>query len=179
MILGVCVRKPKRIKYHKGAVFYVGNHLSYLDVLAIGCCYPTLFVTSNDMGERKSEGWLTSNAGSVYVERRMDKLNLQVLKTNITNLKKIILLKCPLCIFPEATSANNGKELLFHSSLFSVVEKTETTIVPFSIKYTSIDRQLLSKENAGIIYFYKGQHFIPHIKKLLYHSNIEVRPIFF
>jgi 1-acyl-sn-glycerol-3-phosphate acyltransferase len=57
---------------------YVGNHLSYLDVLAIGCCYPVLFVTSVDMGERKSEGWITSNAGSVYVERRRDKLDAEV-----------------------------------------------------------------------------------------------------
>jgi 1-acyl-sn-glycerol-3-phosphate acyltransferase len=173
-ILSVHVRKPKKIEYHKGAVLYVGNHLSYLDVLAIGCCYPTLFVTSIDMGEHKSEGWLTSNAGSVYVERRPDKLNFRVLNDNITALKDIILLKCPLCIFPEATSANDSKELLFHSSLFSAVENAETTIVPFSIKYTSIDGQILSKENEGIIYFYRGQLFVPHIKKLLHHNNIKV-----
>jgi 1-acyl-sn-glycerol-3-phosphate acyltransferase len=174
-IIGIHVRKSGKQKYYKNPVLYVGNHLSYLDVLVIGQCYPTIFITSIDMGERKSEGWLTSNAGSIYVERRKEKLTLNILKKNIDDIKKTILKGCPLCIFPEATSANGGKELIFFSSLFSSVEFTETTIVPFAIIYTEIDGEQLSKKNESIIYFYKGQHFVPHIKRLLYYKNIKVK----
>jgi 1-acyl-sn-glycerol-3-phosphate acyltransferase len=174
-IVGIHVRKSGKQERYRNPIFYVGNHLSYLDVLAIGKYYPVIFVTSTDMGERKSEGWLASNAGSVYVERRKEKLNLNILKKNIDDIKKTILMGCPLCIFPEATSANGGKELLFFSSLFSSVEFTETTIAPFAVTYISIDGKPLSKKNEGILYFYKGQRFIPHIKKLLYHKNIEVK----
>jgi 1-acyl-sn-glycerol-3-phosphate acyltransferase len=84
-------------------------------------------------------------------------------------------MKSSLCIFPEATSANNSKELMFHSSLFASVENTETTIVPFSIKYLSIEGRPLSKENESIVYFYKGQKFVPHIKRLLRYSKFEVK----
>ena len=85
-----------------------------------------------------------------------------------------ILNGCPLCIFPEATSANSDPELKFFSSLFSAVKYTETTIVPFAVKYTSIDREPLTEANRDIIYFYKGQRFVPHLKKLLKHKDFEV-----
>jgi 1-acyl-sn-glycerol-3-phosphate acyltransferase len=173
-IIGVHVKSHKKTARYKKAVLYVGNHLSYLDVLALGSCCPAIFVTSVDMGERKSEGWITSNAGSVFVERRMEKLNFDELKRNIDNLRAIIKKDCPLCIFPEATSANCGPELVFFSSLFSSVEYTGTMIAPFAIKYTSINKETLTEKNRGIIYFYKGERFVPHIKKLLKCNNIEV-----
>jgi 1-acyl-sn-glycerol-3-phosphate acyltransferase len=173
-ILTVHVKSQKAKIHNKNAVVYVGNHLSYLDVLAIGSCYPTIFVTSVDMGEHKSEGWITSNAGSIYVERRREKLRMDELKKNIESMRTIVLNGCPLCIFPEATSANSDPELQFFSSLFSAVEYTETTVVPFAVKYTSIDREPLTEANRGIIYFYKGERFVPHIKKLLKHKDIEV-----
>ncbi|MDR1307893.1 MAG: 1-acyl-sn-glycerol-3-phosphate acyltransferase [Treponema sp.] len=174
VILGISIRGPKKRYVQKNPVLYVGNHLSYLDVLAIGRCYPTIFVTSVDMGERKNEGWITSNAGSVYVERRREKLTFNILRKNIESMKEIILKDCPLCIFPEATSANGEKELIFFSSLFSSVEYTETTIVPFVIKYISINKENVTKENESIVYFYRGQRFIPHIKRLLHYKNIKI-----
>ena len=177
-ILGIHVTKPKKLIRYKNPVLFVGNHLSYLDILPIGFCYPVIFVTSVDMGEHKSEGWITSNAGSVYVERRMDKLNINVLKNNIESMKNIIKKKCALTIFPEATSANGKEELLFFSSLFSSVEYTETIIVPFVIEYILIDGKSLSKENESVVYFYKGQRFVPHVKKLLKHGKIGVKITF-
>jgi len=174
-IIGIHVKKSGKFTGSKNSVLYVGNHLSYLDVLAIGSCYPMIFVTSVDMDERKAEGWLTKNAGSVCVERRPEKLNLDILRKNINSIKEVIAAGIPLCIFPEATSANDSEELMFHSSLFRAFENSKTTIVPFSVKYLSIKGKPLTKENESIIYFYKGERFVPHIKKLLRYGNIEVR----
>ncbi|MDR1507458.1 MAG: hypothetical protein LBI67_10200, partial [Treponema sp.] len=41
-------------------------------------------------------------------------------------------------------------------------------------KYLSIEGRPLSKENESIVYFYKGQKFIPHVKRLLRYGNITV-----
>ena len=177
-ILGIHITKPRKLIRYKKPVLFVGNHLSYLDILPIGSCFPLIFVTSVDMGEHKSEGWITSNAGSVYVERRMDKLNINILKKNIESIKSIILKKCALVIFPEATSANGKEELIFFSSLFSAVEYSETIIVPFMIEYTMIDGNPLSKENEYIAYFYKGERLVPHLKRLLKHGKIEINVSF-
>jgi len=174
-IMGIHIEKPSKLARHKRPVLYVGNHLSYLDILPIGCCYPVIFVTSVDMGERKSEGWITSNAASVYVERRRDKLNLNVLKKNIKSIKDIISERYALCIFPEATSANSKDTLVFFSSLFSSIEYSKTMVVPFMIEYVLIDGKPLSKENEAIVYFYKGQRFLAHIKNLLKHGKIHIR----
>jgi 1-acyl-sn-glycerol-3-phosphate acyltransferase len=177
-ILGIHITKPQKLIRYKKPVLFVGNHLSYLDILPIGSCYPLIFVTSVDMGEHISEGWITSNAGSVYVERRMDKLTLNVLKKNIESIKSIILKKCALVIFPEATSANGKEDITFFSSLFSAVEYSETIIVPFMIEYTMIDGKALSKENESVAYFYRGERFVPHIKRLLKHGKIGINVSF-
>ena len=180
VLVGMRVRKNKeKVRYKKKPVLYVGNHLSYLDILVIARCLPMVFITSVDMSERQSEGWLTSNAGSLNVERRLDKLSFEELKKNIENIRKFVSMNCPLCVFPEASSAGNENELVFFSSLFASVEHTDTMIVPFAISYKSVNGEKLSNENKSLVYFFRGQRLIPHLKNFLRCKKIEVEICFF
>jgi 1-acyl-sn-glycerol-3-phosphate acyltransferase len=130
------------------------------------------------MGQRKSEGFILSNAGSVMVERRREKLTHGEIRQNIKNIQSVIMQGCPLCIFPEATSAGGGEELVFYSSMFASVEYTDTTIVPFHISYTKANREPLTESTRDTIYFYKGDHLLPHLNKLLNLNNIEAKITF-
>src|SRR5262249_41938524 len=54
---------------------YVGNHLSYLDVLVISSHVPACFVTSVEIRDTPGLGIIVQMAGCLFVERR-NKLNL-------------------------------------------------------------------------------------------------------
>ena len=94
----------------------VSNHLSYLDVLAMISVLNTRFVTSMEVKHAAGLGWITDQAGCLYVERRSRKN----LKTEINEISKALEGGFYVVVFPEATSTNGDGVLRFKRPLFIV-----------------------------------------------------------
>ena len=47
----------------------ISNHLGYLDIIAFAALHPCVFVAKSEIRRWPLLGWMTTMAGTVYVER--------------------------------------------------------------------------------------------------------------
>ncbi len=105
-----------------GAV--VSNHLSYVDVLLYSAIRPFIMVAKHEVKSWPMLGWLTAQAGTVYVQRSEDvppggkrqshaEVNAKTAAAYASGL--------PVLFFPEGTTTDGGGVLPFRRGLFHSV----------------------------------------------------------
>ncbi len=105
-----------------GAV--VSNHLSYLDILLYSAIRPFVMVAKREVSNWPVLGWLTAQAGTVYVERSEDvapgasrqshaAVNAMMAQAYASGL--------PVLFFPEGTTTDGSCVLPFRRGLFPSV----------------------------------------------------------
>jgi len=140
----------------------VSNHISWLDIIVIGQYLPAYFVAKSDILSWPVIGFLSRQAGTIFI-RRGDKKHILA-----TAEKMVWLLKqnSNIIAFPEGTTTKGDEVLGFHASLFQPALLTKSTIQPIAIQYQGI-----AKEHAP---FVGDDAFIPHLIKMLTLEKIEV-----
>ncbi|MGR9014813.1 MAG: lysophospholipid acyltransferase family protein [Gammaproteobacteria bacterium] len=141
----------------------VSNHISWLDIIVIGQYLPAYFVAKSDISSWPVIGYLSRQAGTIFIHRG----NKQQIK--MTSEKMIWLLKqnSNIVAFPEGTTTKGDEVLHFHPSLFQPALLTRSSIQPVAIQY-----QGAAKESAPFI---GDDDFVPHLIKMLAMDKIEVR----
>ncbi len=151
------------------AKFLIANHMSYIDVIAMSCKIPTLYITSVDMKQNGFLGWLTQMGGCLYVERR----NPKDLHKEVKKIKEVLDSNVNVTLYPEGTSSNGLGILPFRKSLFQIPFTSESEIQPVIMSYTKINNKQFSVENCDKVAWYKGMTFLPHFIELLKLKKIE------
>lgn len=144
-------------------VFIVSNHLSYIDVLIISACYPSLFVTSTDTLAIPFIGTITRFFGCIFVNRKKP----YQIKKEIRSIHHLLDLGLNVVVFPEATSSNGDSVLPFRSALFEALKGTSAHILPLKITYKNINGDPLHSLNRDRICYYGEMEFFPHLKQFL------------
>lgn len=88
-------------------VFFVANHLSWVDILALGGASGTAFVAHDGIAGWPLVGWLARQNATLFVERE----TRRAVRTQIAALHKALAGHQPLALFPEGTTGD-GKTLL-------------------------------------------------------------------
>lgn len=145
----------------------VGNHLSYVDIIALSSIKPTLFVTSKEMQKTPGLGFLCEMAGCVFVDRR----NKQNLRKEIQEIIDALNEDSPVTFFPEATSTNGESLLRFRLPLFEAAIASKRAVLPFCLNYLSLDGKPISKENRDEIFWYGDMSFGGHFWNFQYNPN--------
>jgi len=114
----------------EGAV--VSNHLSYLDILLYSAVQPFVMVSKVEVRSWPLLGWLTSQAGTVYVERggapsTYPGVNRAMAVAYRTGL--------PVLFFPEGTTTNGSAVLPFRRGLFHSVLNNHVPLRAASLRY--------------------------------------------
>lgn len=138
---------------------YVGNHLSYLDVLVISSVLPAGFVTSREIRETPFLGLICEMAGSLFVERR-SRANLLGEVAELTEGLKNGL---NIAIFPEATSTNGAKILRFKRPLYLAGVQAGANIIPFCLNYRTVGGKPLTTVTRDWVFWYGDMDFAPHL----------------
>jgi 1-acyl-sn-glycerol-3-phosphate acyltransferase len=94
-----------------GAV--VANHLSYLDVVVLASLQPCVFVAKSEIAQMPVLGWMTTNSGTVYVERGRGGSAMRASDA----MRDAMAEGLPVVFFPEGTTANGKALLKFHTGL--------------------------------------------------------------
>jgi lyso-ornithine lipid O-acyltransferase len=149
---------------------YVGNHLSYLDILVFSSRISTGYVTSVEIRETPVLGRLCELAGCLFVERR-SKLNL---RQEIQDLKRGLQEGLNVTVFPEATSTNGEGVLRFRRPLFQAAVEASVPVIPFTINYRRIGGHVASVANRDLVCWYGDMDFLPHLWALCGAGPIEV-----
>lgn len=113
----------------------VSNHVSYLDIIALGSFVEGSFVAKAEVRGWFGFGFLARLARTVFINRRQSAAARS--RDQITD---ALRRGEPLILFPEGTSSDGNRVLPFRSSLFNVAEQEvdgqPVTVQPVSIAYT-------------------------------------------
>lgn len=148
------------------ACLTVSNHISWLDIIVLGCFSPAHFVAKSDILLWPVIGYLARQGGTIFV-RRGDKNQIKAIAEEI-----IWLLKQnnKVIVFPEGTTTNGDSVLPFHASLFQSALLTRAVVQPVAIQYEG------AAKNAAA--FIGDDAFVPHLIKMLSFEKIEAHVCF-
>lgn len=99
-------------------VFFISNHLSWIDILALAGASGTAFVAKWELSQVPGIGWLCSLNRTVFVKRE----NRMGVAEQINALKEALQDNWSVTVFPEGTVTDGHSLLPFKSSMLSVLE---------------------------------------------------------
>ena len=98
-------------------VLYVANHVSWLDILALGGATPTGFVSKDDVSGWPLVGMLARIGGTIFIDRE----SRRAVRGQADQLGQALGAHRPIVLFPEGTT-NDGRTLFpFRAALFASV----------------------------------------------------------
>jgi 1-acyl-sn-glycerol-3-phosphate acyltransferase len=109
---------------------YVGNHLSYLDIVALYSIKHLCFVSKAEVGKWPIIGSATHAAGTIFVERGSVRSRVEtadVLGRAVAEEQKSV------CIFPEGTTSVQGKN--WRRGVFRVAQERNLWVQPLGLMY--------------------------------------------
>ena len=98
-------------------VFYVANHLSWIDICILGGATGTAFVSQDKIRDWPIVGWLARLNHTVFVSRT-DRLTVGA---QVGELRAALAGHQPVAIFPEGTTTDGRSLLPFKAPLFAVL----------------------------------------------------------
>ena len=113
-------------------VMLAANHVSWLDVYSLNAACPARFVAKSEIRGWPLLGWLSRNAGTLFIERakRSDTARIN------TDIGNVLMMGDRIAVFPEGTT-NDGTMLRhFHASLLQPAVRVAAILCPVAIRYT-------------------------------------------
>lgn len=102
----------------KRDVFFVSNHLSWLDIPVIASANGTAFIAKHELAEAPVVGWLAKMNRTVFVERE-DRLGVA---DQINRLRDALADNWSVTVFPEGTTTDGVSLLPFKTPMLKVLE---------------------------------------------------------
>ena len=114
-------------------VLYVANHVSWLDILAIGGATPTFFVSKDDVMGWPLVGMLARIGGTIFIDRT----SRRAAHGQVDQLGQALLGHHPITLFPEGTTSDGVAMFPFRPALFASVAPAPAGVVvqPLAIDY--------------------------------------------
>lgn len=168
--LGIRVHTEGRGYFDSSALF-VGNHLSYLDILILASQRPTCFVTSEEIRRTAVLGQLCELGACLFVERR----SRARLNAEVGQITQALNSDLDVTIFPESTSSNGDEVLRFRRPLFQAALESGRPVIPFCLNYESIDGQAVTLSNRDKVCWYGDMGFLSHLWSLAGCDQVRVR----
>jgi 1-acyl-sn-glycerol-3-phosphate acyltransferase len=102
----------------KRDVFYISNHVSWIDICAIAGASGTAFVAKAEIRDAPVVGWLATLNRTVFVARE-DRLGVA---EQINALRETLAENWSVTVFPEGTTTDGRSLLPFKTSMLKVLE---------------------------------------------------------
>ena len=115
-----------------GAVLFVANHVSWLDILAVDSVQPARFVSKADVRQWPLLGWLVSCGGTLFIERERKRDALRVVHLIAEALKD----GERVAVFPEGTTSTGHVLLHFHANLLQAAISSQAPVQPIALRYS-------------------------------------------
>ncbi len=174
-LLGVVVEVRGSIS--GGQAVWVANHVSYLDILAIGSVAKCSFVAKDDVRAWPILGSLVRLWGTVFISRASRRA-ADVGKS----LARALATGRSLVVFPEGTTSDGTAVLPFKSSLFETFvadpAASRITLQPLTVSVTSIDGHPVDASNRDVYAYHGAASLGPHLLRFLGTSGARVRLTF-
>jgi 1-acyl-sn-glycerol-3-phosphate acyltransferase len=175
-LLGICGISVAIQQAGSGALaaraLIVSNHVSWLDIFVINAMQPCRFVAKADIRSWPLLGWLTAQAGTIFIARG----KVRDVRRIFENLVISIRDGEQVAFFPEGTTAAQGTLLPFHANLFEAAIDAGVPIQPLALRYLAPDGSLAPQADfIGDTTFVESMITILKAGKL--HAELIVLPV--
>ncbi len=145
-------------------LLFVGNHVSWLDILTAGAAIGGVFVSRHDVANWPVLGIFARLAGTVFIDRT----SLRSAVASSRAMVERVAIGIPVVFFPEGRAGDGAEVAPFKAFLFGGIVEEGTSVQPFTIDYTTIGRTPVTPENRDLVYWYRpDQDFLLHAWRLL------------
>jgi 1-acyl-sn-glycerol-3-phosphate acyltransferase len=153
----------------RGAI--LSNHMGYLDIMSFAALYPVVFVSKMELKNIPIIGWMTTMAGTVFVERgrggSAERASSEIRATADAGV--------PTVFFPEGTTSNGRSVNEFHSGILTKVREADEAVTAAFVRYrftqdNGPDRTL----EDDVCYWGDEVKLFPHVFRLVALRGIEV-----
>lgn len=153
--------------HRDGAVLYIANHVSYLDIIVLGMMVDAVFVAKHDVAEWPLFGRLARMRQCIFVTRKAINVRgeVEMIRSQLASGRSVIL-------FPEGTTGCGGKLLPFKSALLGAVDGLpQVRIQPVTIAYPDLLRGGADESLA----WYGEMAMFPHLWSVLGRASAPAR----
>lgn len=158
-------------------VFFISNHVSWVDILVLAGASGTAFVAKHELSEVPVIGWLCRLNRTVFVKRE----NRMGVTAQIDALRDALAQNWSITVFPEGTTTDNRSLLPFKTSLLSLLEPPPSGVMvqPVMLDYGGAGEDIgwigdeSGANNARRVLARRG-HFRVRIHFLAPFSSVEV-----
>lgn len=136
--------------YTDSQTIYMSNHVSYLDIPAIGSILRASFVAKKDVASWPVFGFLSKLQQTAFISRSREdvKKEKHALDSMLDDGKSLI-------IFPEGTSTDGREVRLFKSSLFSIAMKKNLRgikVQPVTLRMETVNQKQIHTQDDRDLY---------------------------
>lgn len=149
-------------------VMLAANHVSWLDVYSLNAVCPARFVAKAEIRGWPLLGWLSRNAGTLFIERtkRSDTARIN------TDIGNALVRGDRVAVFPEGTTSDGTMLRHFHASLLQPAVTAAAILCPVAIRYTDTTG-MISKSAA-----FADISMLESLRRILRQPWIDVELIF-
>jgi lyso-ornithine lipid O-acyltransferase len=148
---------------------YIANHISYLDITALGSVLVAGFVAKAEVARWPLYGWLAKMQRCVFVDRQVRSTAEQrdAIADRLGAGEALIL-------FPEGTSHDGNRILPFKSALFAAAMAPDVVVQPVSVTYTRLDGMPIGRGFRPLFAWYGDMAMAPHLWRVLGLGRLEI-----
>ena len=140
-----------------GAVLFVANHVSWLDITLMHSQRIMAFVAKAEIARWPLVGWLSTNAGTIYHLRGSAHSLGAVMERVVARLREGMAVG----VFPEGGTSPGDRVRTFHARIFQVAAEANVPIQPVALCYGDGGRMDLR------VPFAPGENFLQNFLRLL------------
>jgi 1-acyl-sn-glycerol-3-phosphate acyltransferase len=145
----------------------VSNHLSYLDILVYSAVTPCVMVAKSEIRGWPLLGWITAQAGTVYVQRADVKGGQTQTHAQVNAaMRDAYRSGLPVLFFPEGTTTDGSEVLPFRRGLYHSVLADDVPMNAAALSYV-LDDPNPDATVANDVCFWGDMVFAPHLFRCL------------
>lgn len=160
----LCTGEPRM----HGAVMWVANHVSWVDIFVLNSTRPTAFIAKSDIRRWPVIGWLVAGAGTIFIDRG----NRHVIRSVSYEMKARFDEGQAVGLFPEGTTSSGADVAPFHSSLFEAAISAHADIQPVALRFFHRGRR------SDYVAFVGEQNLVQNLWCLLSTTGVVVQVVF-
>jgi lyso-ornithine lipid O-acyltransferase len=169
-IIGLRVRVAGPLSADR-PMLILSNHVSWLDIVAIGTVAPVSFVAKAEIESWPLFGLLAKMQRSVFVDRTRRSATADANASLAARLEE----GDPIVLFAESTTSDGNRILPFRSSLIGAAREAilsdsptrHVCLQPLAIAYTHVDGLPAGRMGRARIGWYGDMEMLPHLVGIL------------
>jgi 1-acyl-sn-glycerol-3-phosphate acyltransferase len=167
--IGVDVRVRGARPLLAGPVLVVANHVSWIDVQALGAVAGARFVAKAEVRDWPLVGAMAARMGTVFLRRgsRRDAMRVKNL------LAKLLVTGERIVVFPEGTTTDGGRLERFHAALLQAAIDAAIPVQPVAIRHVELDGT-----TSGAAAFVDDMTFLTSLARILERPKIVTELVF-